>query len=753
MKTTTVQVILLVAAVWCTYWPALSNGYMWDDCLNIYENETLTRPDALRRIWTTDELYQYYPLTFTSFYLEYLLAGRTFRPELTHAVNIALQTASAIVLMFLCRRLGLRLWAAWLVAALFAIHPLQVESVAWGTERKNLLSGLFFLSSFLFYTRFMGQTRRRDYCLALLLFALAGLSKTVTMTLPASLILLELVRRQTPGQRLAARLAPFAAMSAIFAVLAHHFEQVRAGMMYADMHLSLAQRIIIACRVPWYYLRHTLWPYPRAFVPPRWEIDTTALASYWPVLLTAGAILVLLLLRKRLAALTLFAVGHYLVTLLPASGLVDFIFMLYTFVQDHFQYLACIGALIILAQLVSFAYDRAERIPSRKALVGALVAAVLIALGAVSHRRCYVFHDSETLWRDTLAKEPAAWMPQYNLGVILADTGRVAEALQRYKLSLKYNPHNAKAYNNLGAALARLGQTQRATEAFEQALALEDGYLEARKNLAQVLALAGRLDQAIAQYRSAVTDSPDDPVMQAQLARVLATQAVQLHRANLLQEARRHARRALELDPAQFDALLALGMVLSQTGPPNQARETLHRALDLQPQNHEAHLRLGMLHRQQGDHTRAADAFRQTLRLEPKSVVAANELAFILSNQGDGAGALEVLRESLRHAPEVPSTLLNLAGLLAMSPDDSLRNGPEAIELVERAVAKTGRTTPRSLFVLAAAYAACDRFEDAARTQRRAIDQARAAGQTALADQWGHLLQQYEAQRPYHQVP
>lgn len=513
MKHTPLQIALLLFGTLAVYWPTLNNGYVWDDHTNIHKNVTLTQPDALRRIWTTDDIYQYYPLTFTSYYLEYLACGRTFRPEVSHAINIVLHAANAIVLMFLCRSLGLGNWAAWFAAAIFAVHPIQTESVAWATERKNLLSGFFFFSAFLAYARLMRTHRTKDYILALILFLLAGLSKTVTMTLPASLILLERTRNRTPIDRIAICMAPFAALAVCFAVLARVFEHERAGATWLTLNLSMPDRLIIACRVPWHYLQNILLPRSPVFIPPQWKIDSTVAWNYWPVALTTATILALFLARRRFPGLTLLAAGHFLVTLLPASGLVNFVFMRYSFVQDHFQYLAGIGILILLAQFAEALYNRAGRFASRAGAAGVIVAALLISLGTISHWRCYDYSSSEVLWRDTLAKNPTAWIAAYNLGILVArgdDRAHLAEAAELYEQAIRYKSDNPDAYNNLGIIQAKLGHHDRAIDSFEQSLRIWPRNIEARINLARLFSEMGRNAQARLNCRIAAQMAESD---------------------------------------------------------------------------------------------------------------------------------------------------------------------------------------------------------------------------------------------------
>jgi hypothetical protein len=507
MKPTLAQVALLVLAVAGVYSPTLQNGYVWDDETNIHQNETLTQPDALRRIWTTDEIYQYYPLTFTSYHLEYLTCGRQFVPAVTHAINGLLHALNAIALMFLCRRLGLGSWTAWLAAALFAVHPIEVESVAWATERKNLLGGLFFLCSMLTYCRFTETERRRDYALSLALFLLAGLSKTVTMTLPASLILIELCIRHTRLETIARRMIPFLILGFVFAVVAKTFEHNRAGAEFLYLDLSLLDRIRIACRVPWHYAWNILVPRSPVFIPPRWEIAANSWQSYWPVALTALTLTGLIAGRRRLAGLTVFAIAHFFVTLLPASGLVDFVFMRYSYVQDHFQYLAGIGLLIVVAQVAARIAGENERLSARRLSASVIIGALLIALATISHRRCRDFYSTETLWRDTLKKNPAAWIAAFNLGKLLADSEdpkSLPEAEALFLRAVGAEPDRFEAYIELGIARARLGRTTEAIESLEHAVRLRPDFALARYNFAQVLILAGRTTKAILEIRTAI---------------------------------------------------------------------------------------------------------------------------------------------------------------------------------------------------------------------------------------------------------
>jgi hypothetical protein len=392
---------LLILLTLIAYIPALQGGFIWDDNDYVSDNAALRSADGLRRIWTEPgAVPQYYPLTFTTFWLEYRVWGLS--PAGYHALNVALHAVSAVVLWRVL--LLLQVPGAWLAAAVFAVHPVEVESVAWITERKNTLSGACYLAALLAYLHFaFGAARRRWrlYGLALALFIAALLSKTVAASLPAVLVLILWWKRDRLDAAALWPLAPMFALGLGAGLLTAGVERQYVGAVGADWNLSAVDRCLIAGRALWFYAATLAWPHPLIFFYPRWRIDAGIWWQHLFPLAAIGLAALLAALRHRLGKGPLVAVLAFAVMLAPALGFVDVFPMRYSFVADHFQYLASI-ALIALAVAVGCRALRGAP-PGARAAVGAGVLALLTTL---SWRQGDVSLDQEALWRDTIAKNP-----------------------------------------------------------------------------------------------------------------------------------------------------------------------------------------------------------------------------------------------------------------------------------------------------------------------------------------------------------
>ena len=432
--------LLVVAA----YLPALHAGFIWDDDAYVTANATLRTLDGLRRIWLEPgAVPQYYPLTFTSLWLDHHLWG--VQPLGYHLVNVLLHGANVILVWVIGRRLALP--GAWLAAAVFAVHPVHVESVAWVTERKNVLSGALYLAAFLAYLRAAGGARAA-YGLALGLFAGALLAKTVTCTLPVVLLLVLWWRR---GRVDITPLIPFFVLGAASGLVTAWMEAHHVGATGALWRLSLLDRCLIAGRALWFYAGKLLWPHPLAFIYARWHVDAAVWWQYLFPLAAAATVAALHLARGRIGSGPLVAVLCYVATLAPALGFVNVYPMRYSFVADHFQYLASLP-------LIALAAAGATRLP-RPQVIGA---GVLLVLGALAWRQGLVYRDAETVWRDTLAKDPDSSMAHINLGMLLSDDGRVPEAIVHFREALRIDPEDGEAHDDLGNALASEGKLDEA---------------------------------------------------------------------------------------------------------------------------------------------------------------------------------------------------------------------------------------------------------------------------------------------------
>jgi tetratricopeptide (TPR) repeat protein len=488
-------IVLLAMAA---YIPAMTAGFVWDDDFHVTNNRALRDLDGLRRIWTDPRTTpQYYPLTHTTFWIQYQLWGDFPLPY--HLANILLHIGSALLLWRILEKL--RIPGAWLAAAVFALHPVHVESVAWITERKNVLSGLFYLgAAFAYITHKLGKKSSWGLpLLSLLLFLCALLGKTVTASLPVVLFLVLAWKRCRFKLRDGLLLGTMLAFGAVMGRLTSSLEKYQVGAMGAEWDLSFIERSLIAGRAWWFYLCKLVWPAKLAFIYPRWEIDAGAACQYLYPAAAIAALAVLLLLRKRLGWGPLLALLCYSVTITPALGFFNVYPMRYSFVADHFQYLASIGPITLLAILLW-----KLPLPPRR-----VVAAVALAACAVlAFLQCRAYADLETLWRHTVARYDRSWMAHYNLAKILVARGELEEAKSHYLSALAAKPDHLKSSVELANILADEGDFPAAMELYRRSLAVAPDDALTHYNLALLLEQIGRPEEALDHYRHAARIEP-----------------------------------------------------------------------------------------------------------------------------------------------------------------------------------------------------------------------------------------------------
>ncbi len=582
---------VLVVLVLAAYLPALRCGFIWDDNAYVTENRALRSPEGLGKIWLKPRTTpQYYPMVFTSFWVEYHLWR--LQPVGYHLVNVLLHAVNAVLLWRLLRRLEVA--GAWWAAAMFALHPVMVESVAWVTERKNVLSCLFYLLAVLAYFRFRPLTdgkavKARDwrfYPLVLVLFLCALLSKTVTCSLPAALVLLVWWKNGRVEKRDAVALAPLFVLGAALGFVTVWLEKYHVRASGTEWALSFAQRCLLAGRVLWFYAGKLFWPDQLTFIYPRWEIDAGAA---WPYLFPLGALAVLItlwLLRSRMGKGPLVAVLFFTGTLAPALGFLDVFPFRYSYVADHFQYLASIGLIALAvgagAAIARWAGPRGRRLGTLTA------AAVLLMLGVSTGRQTHIYENLETLWRDTLAKNPSAWIAHNNLGSALERAGHLEEAMAHYELALRIKPDQAEAHYNLGLALAQEGRTRDAIAQYEQALQIKPDDAETHNNLGNALLQVGDFDQAAGHFETALRIKPDYAAAHYNLGLAL----VQLGREL---EAIPHWEQAVRLKPDFAEAHSNLGLALAHAGRVQEAISHHEEAVRLKPDSARAENNLARL--------------------------------------------------------------------------------------------------------------------------------------------------------------
>ena len=531
---------LVVAA----YFPAFLAGFVWDD--RIFTGTPLVRDwSGLWRIWFSpaeiENEAHYWPLLYTTFWLEHKLWG--YAPAGYHVVNVLLHFANTLLLWRLLARLAVP--GAWVVAAVFAVHPLHVESVVWIMERKDVLSGLFYLAAFSAWIRFVEETRpkrrRRSYLLALALFVLGLLSKSIVVTLPAALAIWHWWRQGRVTGADLSRLAPFFAVGLAFAAADVAFSNTREPV---SLGYSMIERVLIAAHALWFYVGKLLWPADLAVIYPHWEVNLADPREWGYVAAAVALAAALWLLRRRIGRGPLAGALFFTVTLSPVLGFVDYGYMQFSFVADRYQYLAGIGVMAVLA---GAAAHGAGKLPEagRKGAMGA-AGVVLIVLGTLTWRQAGIYRDGVTFFSHVIAHNPTAREAHRNLGEALTREGRWEEALAAFRIAVELAPEEAREHSNVGAALIKLDRMDEAEEPLRHALALNPRSTYALQNLAAMEVMRQRYGEALDLYRRLAEVSPRNPSAH----HGLGTALFYLDR---LDEALDALERALALDPRRED--------------------------------------------------------------------------------------------------------------------------------------------------------------------------------------------------------
>jgi tetratricopeptide (TPR) repeat protein len=566
--------LVLVLATAVAYQQAWHAGYVWDDDVYVTGNKLLTAPDGLKRVWfSLESPSQYFPLVYTTFRIERALWG--LNPAGYHCVNILLHILNALLVWRLLH--DLRMPGAWLAAAIFALHPVQVESVAWITERKNVLMGFFFLLALLSWTRFAkGQATRtwKFYASALVFYALALLSKTTACTLPGALLLiLWWEKRPITWQRLV-QIAPFVALGIGMGLVSIWWERYHQGAQGEIFQIGPLERVLIASHALWFYAGKLLWPASLTFSYPRWVISASNPLDYAWLLAAAALAAVIYFARRYVGRGPEVALLFFVATLSPTLGVIMLYTFRFTFVADHYQYLACIGPLALAAAGMTTAFSLLEK--RRWFLQLVICSALLLSLGVLTWRQCGMYRDTETLWRWTTSRNPGSWMAHNNLGTALLKTGRVDEAISQFRKALEIQPGYAVAHNNLGNALLRLGRTADSYAELEKALEFDPRNVEAHNNMGNTLVQMGRTDEAAAHYSKAVEIDPT----YVQAHNNLGALFLQSGR---LKDSVAHLQTALAINRDSADAHNNLANALLRMGRIDEALAHYNKALELRP--------------------------------------------------------------------------------------------------------------------------------------------------------------------------
>ena len=701
-------------------------------------------PFGLKEIWTTAQAV-YYPLVLTTFWALHKFVG--LNPFPYHLLNVLLHAASAVLLWRVLQLLKVR--GAWLGAALWALHPVMVQSVAWITELKNTQSCFFYLLSIRWFLKWQERReevgapgfkleRSRDcrsvlgLILSLTFFILATLSKPSVVMLPFVLALCIWWTRGKVRSRDLFTLIPFALISVLASAWTIWEQRFHARAIGPDWAQTFPERLIIAGKAIWFYVGKLLWPHPLIFIYPRWGIDSSNAVSYVPVLAALAGFVALWFIHAQWGRAVFFGAAYYVVSLFPVLGFFTVFFFRYSFVSDHFQYLASMGPLALAGAGIVTLLGRSSETPvefgadpnplpqtgssitgSRRQLIlrGALCGILLVSLGFLTWRQSAEYHNLVALYTATLQKNPGCWMAHYNLGIVLSEQGEPDGAIDHYRRAVELRPDYAEAHYNLGRLLVEKGEAEDAIAHYERAAAINPNDAEAQNNLGVTLFGIGRADDAIAHYQKALEIQPDYPEASCNLANALVAKG-------------------------DFDGAIArYTACLAAIPDDEEARYNFASAL----------LRRGRI-------DEAIIQYQKVLQAHPDSADAHANLGSAWLAQRRVQDAITEYKKALEISPENLAALSNLAWLLATSSDSSLRNGSEAVRFAERADSASSRSDKHAtvLRILAAAYAEAGQFAEAKKTAQKALEAANVQGNTSLADALEGELALYDLGLPYH---
>ncbi len=660
---------LIFCATFLAYLPAINGGFLWDDDAHVTK-PGLQSLDGLRRIWfEVGASQQYYPLLHSAFWVEHRLWGDAMIGY--HLTNLLLHATAACLVVAIVRRLfnsgvispmapatekgrrsgrnarpgnssaaqktdvpaagesGRYAGVEWLAGFVFALHPVCVESVAWISEQKNTLSAVFYLGSALIYLHFDRSRRKSQYGLALGLFALALLSKTVTATLPAALLVVFWWQRgRLDWRRDVLPLLPWFVLGltgGLFTAWVEHrfFITVHTSMgtTATDFSLTFFERCLLAGRVMWFYLGKLVWPANLMFMYPQWKVDP---GVWWQYLFPLGIVALVTGLGRMARKHRGFLAGFlfFAGTLFPALGFINVYPFIFSYVADHFQYLASLGIIVPLAAglfaiLRSLPRDGTLAARWLAPVSGGLLVAVL---GVLTCQQCGMYRDAETLYEETLRRNPDCWMAHSNLGLIQVKTADgLPRALEHFEAAVRLKPENAELHNYLGSALARTpGRQADAFAEFETALRLGPKFPYTHVNLGVALMGAGRLPEALEHFETAVRLKPDLAEAHNFLGYALAR--FPERKAEALAE----FETALRINPDLHEAHSNLGIALAEIpGRMPEAIRHFETAVRLDPGSASAHYNLGYaLIRVQGREQDALAQFEAVLRIDPNQAAA-----------------------------------------------------------------------------------------------------------------------------------
>ncbi len=693
-------VVALLVAVILAYHPAWQGGFIWDDDLLLLNNPVL-KPGGLLDAWVPGTYLNYWPLTSTAYRLQFDIWG--LNPLGYHLVNIVLHAISALLVWRILLQLNAP--GAMFAAALFALHPVNVESVAWISQLKNILSLLLALLSVLLYLLFEEKGKRWCMVLSIAAFLLSALSKGMVLTLPVVLLACAWWQRGRIRRQDLLRVLPFLLIGAVMAcveVWGQHLVGDGETIVRSD---SLLSRAAVAGCAVWFYLGKLIWPVKLIFVYPRWSIDPRDVLSYLPGVLLVAILALGWWQRRGWGRPVVMLMVCYVGLLLPALGFVNIAFMQYSLVADHWQYAAMIVPCAVFAAVTARLGRRLWHRPTGYALC----LASLAVLAGLTWQQSRMYADVETLYRTVIAENPTCWMVHYNLAVALSDRGQIDEAIAHYRKTLEVRPDFAEAHYNLGMALAQRGQDDEAIVHYRKALQIKPGYAEFHNNLGLALASRKQIDEAITHYQKALEINPD-------FAEAHNNLGIALNSRGQFDEALVQFQKAMEVKSDKAEFHNNLGLALANRKQIDAAITHYQKALQIKPDYTEAYNNLGVALGGSGRLEEAIVQYQKALEINPNHADTLNNFGLALAQCGRLDEAITQYEKAVKIRPHYAEALDNLGNALA-----GCGRTEEAIACYQKAV-EVNPDYAEAYSNLGLALAGRGRVEEAIANYRKALE-------------------------------
>ncbi len=593
--------VVLIGLTFLPYLSVIHAGFVWDDDVLITDNALVKDPGGLWRAWWTTETPEFYPITQSLFWIEWRMWGANATGY--HVVNILLHALGAVLVWQL---LGvLKIPGAFVAALIFAVHPVNVASVAWVSEGKNTVSLIFYLLALIGFVKFRNSSMSKWYIISLIMFACALLSKTSVVMLPIILIGIIWWQRGLPNRKDIVQTIPFFALSCLFAWIALHFQDKsdHPGQ-YLSLAFSPTQRLVLAGQIWWFYLSKLLFPVNLVAIYPRWDLSSMAPWQYLCPLSALAVLTILWLARHRIGKGPAAAMLYFTLSLFPILGFFNFKYMNHSFVADHLQYVACLGPLALVGAGIAWCCGRLGR--SGTWVHAAAGAVILVPLGILTFHQGQVYKDIEVFSWAILEKNPDNWGTYDNLDLFYDSHNKQDEGLRRFIDHLERNPRSVEANNHMGNWWRRAGNADKALSYYQKALAIQPDNWDIQNNIGTLLADQGKLEEALAYLQSVVKAQP-------RLGGSCFNLGSVLFRLGKVDEAVSYLQKAAEYEPSDNEIRQALDQAMSLQRQLALDLEIYQAKLKAAPQDPAVHLKLGQILERQGKPKEAMSHYHKAI--------------------------------------------------------------------------------------------------------------------------------------------